>query len=99
MTDEVKAALDSWRSQAYGDKRCCNVRSADAGTLADAFAALYQPDDDEPVTVEELRNLTKETEYLHGGDFGGTLYLATREATIVNPTRGQLRRLIGALES
>jgi hypothetical protein len=96
MTDEVKAALQNWRADPYADNsRSCRY----AEILAKAYAALHPADDDEPVTVEWLKETI--------ADFGkvATLYHGDRVCrlspinfTLKRTTRGQLRRLLSALE-
>lgn len=109
MTDEVKAAIKWWRNR---DGSCHFSQIGIAVLLADAFAALHPEDDDEPVTVEWFSSEFPDWLQVEPGThkrprmvaelvfFESAFeywiddhHLATRE------TRGQLRRLLAALNS
>jgi hypothetical protein len=89
MTDEVKAALQAFREQECDE--------CDLFTIAHAFAAEHPPDDDEPVTLEELKKLNQ-PDFYSGRTAQGGLWLTLTDQTHFNPTRGQLRKLLSALE-
>ncbi len=109
MTDKVKAALNWWRDYGthqrhpYSDSVLEKV-----ALLANAYAALHPPDDDEPVSLDEARQIIsdKACEWLRlshkiddSGGLSGSIVAWTigGEQVFLNPTRGQLRRLLSAL--
>ncbi len=94
MSDEVKAALEWWRGP-HDDDFYVDPRAA---TLAKAYAELYQPDDDEPVTVEFCREHIADFDN-HTRLYGNETVVSMKINFIVGrTTRGQLRRLLKAME-
>ena len=94
MTDEVKAALQNWRADPYADNPESCRR---AEVLADAYAALHPADDYEPVTLEYCREHIADFDK-NAWVFKETVVTMKINFIIGNTTRGQLRRLLSALE-
>lgn len=96
MTPELKAAAERVRSVAVVGQHSADMRIhlADLYALATAFLAEHPADDDEPVTLEELRRAARECDIQLIVIQDGTVDVW---GTVRPKTRGQLRALLKGL--